>query len=159
MNHCITHVKLIQSYTPTILQQKFLRLLKKHQAASLVERRHLSLKEREQKREKGKARRTGGRRTERRKGRKRKKRWRTREGSRGRMEGERSGGEERRGQTHEDVGAAVATASVPVAEPGFLQKGTWSSETAAPHPPPPPLKGLKPLSHCRWLIARLGPWC
>lgn len=148
MNHCITHVKLIQSYTPIILQQKFLRrLLKKHQAASLVERRDLSLKEKEQKREKGKARRTGGRRTERRKGRKRKKRWRTRKGSRGRMEGGRSGGEERRGQTHEDVGAAVAAVSVPIAEPSFLQKGSWSSKTTAPHPPPPPHKGLKSFSH------------
>ena len=44
MRDCITHLELVQSYTPTILQQKFLRrLLKKHQAASLVERRDRSL--------------------------------------------------------------------------------------------------------------------
>ena len=50
------------------------------------------------------------------------------------MDGGRSGGEERRGQKHEDGGAAVAAVSVPVAEPGFLQKGTWSSETTAHTP-------------------------
>ena len=47
------------------------------------------------------------------------------------MDGGRSGGEERRGQKHEDVGTAVAAVSVRIAEPGFLQKGTWSSETTA----------------------------
>lgn len=61
MSHCIAHLELIQSYTPLILQQKCLRRLLKHQAASLVERRDLSLTlMKENRKREGKARRSGG---------------------------------------------------------------------------------------------------
>lgn len=40
------------------------------------------------------------------------------------------------GRNLRDAGAAVAAISVPIAEPGFLQKGTWCSETSALTPPP-----------------------
>ena len=77
---------------------------------------------------------------------KRKKRQRIRKGSGGGWDGrERSGGEEGRGEKPEAAGAAVA--QCPIAEPGFLQKGTWCSETSALLPPPRPCnKGLKSLS-------------